>query len=282
MFDLGTDSFVFVDELKTQFPLPKALALDRAGNLYVGCSGQGGLQKFVTADGAEKFTSAWTVQRNKDGYGVLGLAIDWTGNILATVRTKTTREVQRFSAAGTFLTAWGSSGTGPGQFCMANGIALIETAMFTSPKAARGVLAAAIGFRNSPRRGSSCRPGGPKALRMDNSTCRSASPWTVRETCTWPIRTTAAFRNSPRADGSWRSGAVMDTKQDGWIVHRASLSTAPATSTSPIPTTTASRSSLRTANSSPIGADRDQNRANSGCRVPLRWMTRGRYTLRTR
>ena len=117
-------SYIFAGELKTHFALPKAIALDRAGNLYVGCSGQGGLQKFAAADTPEKFTPAWTVQRNKDGYSVLGLAVDRIGNICATVRTKTAHEVQRFSADGTFLAAWGAIGTRAGQLCMPNGIAL--------------------------------------------------------------------------------------------------------------------------------------------------------------
>ncbi|MGA2617644.1 MAG: SMP-30/gluconolactonase/LRE family protein [Thermoguttaceae bacterium] len=116
--------YVFVDELKTQFPLPKAVALDRGGNLYVGCSAQGGLQKFVRTNHAGKFTPAWIVQRHKDGYSVLGLAVERTGNVFATVRTKNSREVQQFSAAGTFVNAWGSIGTLAGQFCSPNGIAL--------------------------------------------------------------------------------------------------------------------------------------------------------------
>ena len=81
-------SYVFVHELKTRFALPKAIALDRAGNLYVGCSGQGGIRKFVPADTAQRFASAWSVQRNKDGYGVLGLAVNRSGNIVATVRNQ--------------------------------------------------------------------------------------------------------------------------------------------------------------------------------------------------
>ena len=53
-------SCVLVEEFKTQFLSPKAIAVDGNGNVYVGCSGfQGGLEKFIRPSSGDGFVAAW-------------------------------------------------------------------------------------------------------------------------------------------------------------------------------------------------------------------------------
>ena len=118
------DSYVFVEEFKTQFLSPKALAVDGNGSVYVGCSGfRGGLEKFIRPNSGEGFEAAWTFGEGIKSYAVRGVAPAPTGEILVTIKTESQVEVQVLSPEGRLLSSWGSSGEGDGQFRAPTGIA---------------------------------------------------------------------------------------------------------------------------------------------------------------
>lgn len=151
-----------MDELKTKFLGPRAIAVDGGRNIYVGYSGRiGGLQKFLR-DG----TPAWAVEKLK----VRGLALQASGAVCLTnvegeqgVKMFTAdgicrqtcdgefrgptgiaanrqgelyvvesswwpglggHRVQKFDPTGQLLLQWGGEGSAPGQFNLPTGIAL--------------------------------------------------------------------------------------------------------------------------------------------------------------
>ena len=109
-----------VREFPTRLMNPKAIAVDCAGNVYVGCSGWlGGLQKFVPSGDGGQFTAAWAVEKHK----IRGIALSPAGQVCATSYTKSEQVVKLFSADGALLKAVGSTGKEPGQFCGPTGIA---------------------------------------------------------------------------------------------------------------------------------------------------------------
>ena len=118
------DSYVLVEEFKTQFLSPKAIAVDGNGDVYVGCSGfRGGLEKLTPSTSGEGFVAAWKFGEGIKSYAVRGLALAQMGNLLATVKGESQEEVQVFAPDGQLLSSWGSSGEGDGQFRAPTGIA---------------------------------------------------------------------------------------------------------------------------------------------------------------
>ncbi len=104
-----------------QFFEPQAVAVDRAGNIYVSDTGNHRIQKF-DADG--KFLLKWG--RNGLAAGQFdaprGLAFSSQGNVL--VIDQNNHRVQEFELSGTFVRQWGVPGTGEGEFNAPQDIAL--------------------------------------------------------------------------------------------------------------------------------------------------------------
>jgi len=123
-----------------EFDLPRAVTVDREGNVYVVDSGNHRVQKF-SRDG--QLLAKWggfcdlLVQRQScvdpDGDGPLeagdgqfalpqGIALDNAGNVYVTDFGNA--RVQKFDSNGTFLLKWGTRGRGEGQFNQPLGIAV--------------------------------------------------------------------------------------------------------------------------------------------------------------
>jgi sugar lactone lactonase YvrE len=98
-----------------QFTWSAAIAVDPAGNVYVGDTSGMRVQKF-TPDGV--YISEWGSQGNGDGQfnGVGGMATDAAGNVYVT--DPITHRVQKFTSDGVFITEWGTpvgQPDGPGE-----------------------------------------------------------------------------------------------------------------------------------------------------------------------
>ena len=103
-----------------QFEFPSGIATDAAGNVYVADSGNARIQK-LTSDGA--FISKWGSGGKGNGQFNLpvGIATDAAGNVyvadsFALAPASRNNRVQKFSFDGTFITKWGGTGSGNGQF----------------------------------------------------------------------------------------------------------------------------------------------------------------------
>jgi len=104
-----------------QFVYPYGIALDRSGNVYVADTGNDRIQKF-TSDGT--FLTKWGSEGSGDGqFDMLaGIALDGSGNVFVADSCSYTwgdlgnHRIQKFTSNGTFLTKWGSRGSGDGQF----------------------------------------------------------------------------------------------------------------------------------------------------------------------
>jgi DNA-binding beta-propeller fold protein YncE len=96
-----------------QFNQPDSIAVDSAGNVFVGELANNRIQKF---DASGNFLTKWGGPGSGDGQFNRpdGLAIDGGGNVY--VADLLNHRVQKFDASGTFLTKWGSLGSGDGQF----------------------------------------------------------------------------------------------------------------------------------------------------------------------
>lgn len=107
---------------------PVGVAVDGAGNVYVADAGNSRIQKF-NATGT--FTAAWGTEGPGNGQfmGLSGIAVDAAGNVYVTDTGEdpdtgqTTDRVQKFTSSGTFVRAWGSTGTPNGYFVAPAGIA---------------------------------------------------------------------------------------------------------------------------------------------------------------
>ncbi len=109
-----------------QFTYPRGIGVDGSGNVYVADSANARIQKF---DGSGTFLAKWGGSGSGDGQfysGQLdspsGVAVDGSGNVFAVDRGNA--RIQKFTDTGTFLTKWGSFGTGDGQFEHPFGIAV--------------------------------------------------------------------------------------------------------------------------------------------------------------
>jgi hypothetical protein len=102
-----------------QFGGPSAIAVDGFGNVYVGDTGNGRIQKFTSAG---QFLTAWGSSGSGDGQfnGTIGgIAVDRDGDLYVTSWDR----VEKFSGSGDFLGSFGTGGSGPGQFESPTGIA---------------------------------------------------------------------------------------------------------------------------------------------------------------
>ncbi len=110
-----------------QFNLPKDIAVDGSGNVYVADGSNARIQKF---DGTGTFLTKWGSQGPGDGqFGQpRGIAVEGSGNVyVADWRSDGYTlyyRIQKFDGTGTFLTKWGSFGSGDGQFDLPFGIAV--------------------------------------------------------------------------------------------------------------------------------------------------------------
>src|SRR5207249_459619 len=109
---------------------PSGVATDGSGNVYVADAGNHRIQKF---DANGTFLTAWGSPGSGNGqfgggspngayaYDPSGVATDGSGNVY--VADAGNHRIQKFDANGTFLTAWGSPGSGDGQFRGPEGVA---------------------------------------------------------------------------------------------------------------------------------------------------------------
>ena len=106
-----------------QLRMPRGVAVDALGNVYVADWENHCIQKFSSSG---VFITKWGSEGSGDGqFKYLGLgdiAVDTSGNVY--VADRTYNRIQKFSSAGVFITKWGSEGFGDGQFNHPEGIAV--------------------------------------------------------------------------------------------------------------------------------------------------------------
>src|SRR6185295_9898658 len=102
------------------FRVPRGIATDSSGNVYVADSGNNRIQKF---DSSGSFLAKWGSFGSGDGQfnGPQGIATDSSGNVY--VADSANSRIQKFDSSGSFLAKWGSFGSGDGQFNSPRGIA---------------------------------------------------------------------------------------------------------------------------------------------------------------
>jgi DNA-binding beta-propeller fold protein YncE len=107
------------------FAAPSGVAVDSTGDVYVADSGNSRIQKFTSAG---SFITKWGSLGTGDGqFGAtttttLDLAIGSSDNVI--VVDPTNNRVQKFRPIGTFITKWGTAGSGSGQFTLPSGVAI--------------------------------------------------------------------------------------------------------------------------------------------------------------
>ncbi len=107
------------------FTSPSGVAVDSTGDVYVADSGNSRIQKFTSTG---SFVTKWGSLGTGDGqFGAtttttLDLAIGSSDNVI--VADPTNNRVQKFRPIGTFITKWGTAGSGNGQFTLPSGVAI--------------------------------------------------------------------------------------------------------------------------------------------------------------
>jgi hypothetical protein len=107
-----------------QFTTPSGVAVDSTGDVYVADSGNSRIQKFSSTG---TFITKWGSAGTGDGqFGptttvTLDLAIGPSDNVV--VVDPTNSRVEKFRPIGTFITKWGTVGTGNSQFTSPSGVA---------------------------------------------------------------------------------------------------------------------------------------------------------------
>jgi tripartite motif-containing protein 71 len=97
----------------SQFYIPRSIAVDSAGNVYVTDTFNYRIQKF-SSDGT--FISKWGSRGFGSGQFLRpeGVAVDPSGNVYVTDTEN--HHIQKFDSNGTFISKWGSEGSADGQF----------------------------------------------------------------------------------------------------------------------------------------------------------------------
>jgi Thrombospondin type 3 repeat/NHL repeat len=115
-----------------QFDFPGSVTTDVSGNVYVADPGNYRVQKFSSTG---EFITKWGSRWNGDPYsdsigkfhsGPRGVATDAAGNVfVADGMTSAGGEprIQKFTSSGSFITKWGTFGTGDGEFSEPFGVA---------------------------------------------------------------------------------------------------------------------------------------------------------------
>ena len=104
----------------------RGIAVDSAGNVYVSELALNAVKKF---DATGTFVSKWFTQGNGEVqlWSPQRVAVDSEDNIYVShdiKEEKTPAGIQKFSANGTYLTQWGSRGSGDGKFMQHIGVAV--------------------------------------------------------------------------------------------------------------------------------------------------------------
>lgn len=104
-----------------QFIWPTAIAVDRAGDVYIGSETEHRIQRFSPTG---QFLGKWGTPGGGDGElnGPSGMAFDGEDNLY--VVDQHNNRVQKFTKDGKFLLKWGEKGEGEGQFDLPWGIGL--------------------------------------------------------------------------------------------------------------------------------------------------------------
>jgi DNA-binding beta-propeller fold protein YncE len=110
------------------FNNPYDVAVNGAGEVYVADTYGARIQKFSATGEFLMQWGSFGTDPGQFGYPS-GIALDASGNVYVTdVHTDGAHSrVEKFSASGTYLTAWGSFGTGDGQFGSPSGIAVAHS-----------------------------------------------------------------------------------------------------------------------------------------------------------
>jgi hypothetical protein len=109
-----------------QFDRAFAVAVDTSGNVYVADAGNARIQKFTSSG---TFLTKWGAFGSGDGQfaNPSGVAVDTSGNVYVAdfgFADFSNHRIQKFTSSGTFLTKWGASGSGDGQFDFPLGVAV--------------------------------------------------------------------------------------------------------------------------------------------------------------
>jgi DNA-binding beta-propeller fold protein YncE len=108
-----------------QFDRPGGIAVDSSGNVYVAEMGNHRIQKFTSNGNYITKWGSFAVDyppANGQFRGPADVAVDSSGNVY--VADAMNSRIQKFSSNGTFITKWGSFGSGNGQFDFPAGVAV--------------------------------------------------------------------------------------------------------------------------------------------------------------
>ena len=130
-----------------QFTIPASIATDGSGNVYV--ADREAIDSEIRCDLYIPHDMGHTGDGGRGVPGPAGVATDLSGSVYVTDGVNS--RIQKFDANGTFLTTWGSLGSGNGQFLEPSGVAADGAGTSTSQMAT-------IASRSSMRAGPSSSP----------------------------------------------------------------------------------------------------------------------------